>query len=108
MKRDYGKWALFGSLLSWVVLIASVLLSWWAIPIEFAGHKAGDPRPDTPMLDAFHFLTLLSFPMSIASMVLAAIGVAKGHSAVSAVIGGLVAMALFGFLLLAMWMGSNF
>jgi hypothetical protein len=107
MKRNYGKWALWGSLLSWAALIVFVPLSWWAVSVEFADHKPGDPRPNTPMMLTFACLAFLSYPMSFASMVLAAIGVFKGRSVVSAVIGGLVAVLLFGFLSYGLWIVAH-
>ncbi len=109
MKCDYGKWALWGSLLSWVMLIAFVVLGWWALSLEIhAHHGPADPPRSTPMMKASHSLILLSYPMSIACMVLAALGVAKERSVASAVIGGFIALVLFAFLSFAMWAGRNF
>lgn len=61
MKRNYGRWALYGSLLSWVVFIVFLLPGWWAITVEFADHQSGDPRPNTPMMLAFASLAFLAY-----------------------------------------------
>ena len=100
-----GKCALVVALLSWGILVSSVLLSWHMISVDFA-HDVR-PRTDTSLMRALSGLVCASYPMSFAAMILAAVALFKKQSPASAFLGGMAALMLFLLCSVGLWMVAH-
>jgi hypothetical protein len=94
MSLNRGKRSLRYSILSWSVFVAFTLVSWWAISVEFAGYKAGTPRPGTPLMSIFSGMAFLSFPLALVGFVQAVLGLIRRDGVVDAIAGGILSVSL--------------